>query len=349
MFGPYRAPTGVGEAAAAALGEQDLSEVREEVAQLQATLGRRPKILVAKPGLDGHSNGAEQIALRARDAGMDVVYEGIRLTPAQIATSALQEGVHVIGLSILSGSHRELIPAVMDALRDAGVHVPVVVGGIIPEQDVAGLRAAGVAAVYTPKDFDITRIMRDIVALLAASATPGNARRRAPRSQQRRVSAAGAALGRRLRERDLSAAPQALNLLESSTFEDREQAAALLAELAPSALGGEAAGHVIGVTGPPGVGKSTLLSALLGCWRARGLTVALLAVDPSSRRSGGALLGDRARIEFDAADSGVLIRSSAAGERLGGIAPATRRRCARARCSLRRRRDRDRRRRADRD
>ncbi len=169
VFGSYRAPTGVGEAAAL-LGDGDLSELRSEVSRLQEKLGRRPKILVGKPGLDGHSNGAEQIAVRARDAGMDVVYEGIRLTPAQIAASALQEGVHVIGLSILSGSHRELIPAVIDALRDAGVTAPVVVGGIIPEQDVEPLRQAGVAAVYTPKDFDITRIMREIVALLDAGA-----------------------------------------------------------------------------------------------------------------------------------------------------------------------------------
>jgi ethylmalonyl-CoA mutase len=169
VFGSYRAPTGVGEAAAAGAAgvESDLAELQAEVVALQEKLGRRPKILVGKPGLDGHSNGAEQIAVRARDAGMDVVYEGIRLTPAQIAASALQEGVHVIGLSILSGSHRELIPAVLDALREAGVTAPVVVGGIIPEQDVAALRAAGVAAVYTPKDFDITRIMRDILALLA--------------------------------------------------------------------------------------------------------------------------------------------------------------------------------------
>ncbi|HEX3432635.1 MAG TPA: protein meaA [Solirubrobacteraceae bacterium] len=165
VFGSYRAPTGVGEAAAAP-ADADLSELREQVMRLQEKLGRRPKILVGKPGLDGHSNGAEQIAVRARDSGMDVVYEGIRLTPAQIASSALQEGVHVIGLSILSGSHRELIPAVIDALREAGVQAPVVVGGIIPEQDVAGLREAGVAAVYTPKDFDITRIMRDIVELV---------------------------------------------------------------------------------------------------------------------------------------------------------------------------------------
>src|SRR5271165_4688367 len=173
VFGSYRAPTGVGEAAAAA-PDDELSELRGDVARLQEKLGRRPKILVGKPGLDGHSNGAEQIAVRARDSGMDVVYEGIRLTPAQIAASALQEGVHVIGLSILSGSHRELIPAVIDALREAGVSAPVVVGGIIPEQDVAPLREAGVAAVYTPKDFDITRIMRDIVGLLAANGSSAN-------------------------------------------------------------------------------------------------------------------------------------------------------------------------------
>ncbi len=167
VFGSYRAPTGVGEASAAP-GDDELSQLREEVAGLAEKLGRRPKILVGKPGLDGHSNGAEQIAVRARDAGMDVVYEGIRLTPAQIAASALQEGVHVIGLSILSGSHRELIPAVIGALHDAEVDVPVVVGGIIPEQDVAQLKQAGVAAVYTPKDFDISRIMHDIVGIVGA-------------------------------------------------------------------------------------------------------------------------------------------------------------------------------------
>jgi ethylmalonyl-CoA mutase len=171
VFGSYRAPTGVGEAAAAA-ADGELGELREEVSRLQEKLGRRPKILVGKPGLDGHSNGAEQIAVRARDSGMDVVYEGIRLTPSQIAASALQEGVHVIGLSILSGSHRELIPAVIDALHEAGVTAPVIVGGIIPEQDVAALRQAGVAAVYTPKDFDITRIMRDIVELLSDGEVP---------------------------------------------------------------------------------------------------------------------------------------------------------------------------------
>ena len=138
------------------------------------------------------------------------------------------------------------------------------------------------------------------------------------------MSGDGAALGARLRGHDLSAAPAALNLLESATAADREQSAALLHEVSPQVLGGEAPGHVIGITGPPGAGKSTLLSALLHSWRERSQTVAMLAVDPSSRRSGGALLGDRARIEFDAADRGVLIRSTAAGERLGGLAWATR-------------------------
>jgi (2R)-ethylmalonyl-CoA mutase len=166
-FGEFRAPTGVGEAAAGPGDSAALEALREEVDRVSEGLGRRLKILVGKPGLDGHSNGAEQIAVRARDIGMDVVYEGIRLTPSQIAASALQEGVHVVGLSILSGSHRELIPAVVQTLRDRGVDAPVVVGGIIPEADVEPLRAAGVAAVYTPKDFDLTRIMRDIVALVA--------------------------------------------------------------------------------------------------------------------------------------------------------------------------------------
>ena len=162
VFGSYRAPTGVGEAASPAADE----DLRDEVARVSEALGRTLKILVGKPGLDGHSNGAEQIAVRARDAGMDVVYEGIRLTPAQIARSAIDEGVHVIGLSILSGSHRELIPDVIAALD--GADIPVVVGGIIPDADVPELKAAGVAAVYTPKDFELDRIMREIVALVAA-------------------------------------------------------------------------------------------------------------------------------------------------------------------------------------
>jgi len=161
VFGSYRAPTGVGAAASVAADEA----LRDEVARVSEALGRTLKILVGKPGLDGHSNGAEQIAVRARDAGMDVVYEGIRLTPAQIARSAVDEGVHVIGLSILSGSHRELIPDVIAALE--GADIPVVVGGIIPEADVPALKAAGVAAVYTPKDFELNRIMHEITALVA--------------------------------------------------------------------------------------------------------------------------------------------------------------------------------------
>jgi len=165
VFGEYRAPTGVGEAAA--LSSTDVSELRDEVERVSEALGRRLKFLVGKPGLDGHSNGAEQIAVRARDAGMDVVYEGIRLTPSQIASSAVQEGVHVVGLSILSGSHAELIPSVLAALAAAGAeNVPVVVGGIIPDADARALRDAGVAAVYTPKDWDLNRMMRDIIALV---------------------------------------------------------------------------------------------------------------------------------------------------------------------------------------
>jgi LAO/AO transport system kinase len=134
----------------------------------------------------------------------------------------------------------------------------------------------------------------------------------------------GAELGARLRARDLTAAPAALNLLENRSPEARSQAAALLAEVAPARLGGEAGAHVVGVTGPPGAGKSMLLSALARAWRKRGRTVAVLAVDPTSKRSGGALLGDRARIEADPGDRGLFIRSTAAGERLGGLAPATR-------------------------
>jgi (2R)-ethylmalonyl-CoA mutase len=166
VFGEYRAPTGVGEAAA--LSSEEAAELREEVERVSEALGRRVKFLVGKPGLDGHSNGAEQIAVRARDVGMEVVYEGIRLTPSQIANSAAQEGVHVVGLSILSGSHRELIPAVLAALQQAGAgDVPVVVGGIIPDADAARLRAEGVAAVYRPKDWNLNQMMRDIVSLVA--------------------------------------------------------------------------------------------------------------------------------------------------------------------------------------
>jgi ethylmalonyl-CoA mutase len=167
VFGEYRAPTGVGDAAAAP-DDEALSELRDRVERVSDALGRRIKILVGKPGLDGHSNGAEQIAVRARDAGMDVVYEGIRLTPARIARTAVDEGVHVVGLSILSGSHQELIPSVLAELRGAGADVPVVVGGIIPKVDEEALLEAGVARVYTPKDFEVSKIMGDIVELVAA-------------------------------------------------------------------------------------------------------------------------------------------------------------------------------------
>ncbi|MEP3045636.1 MAG: methylmalonyl-CoA mutase family protein [Roseibium sp.] len=165
VFGEYRAPTGVGQSARNDTG--DLETVRETVETVSRKLGRRVKFLVGKPGLDGHSNGAEQIAVRARDCGMEVVYEGIRLTPAQIANAAVEEDVHVIGLSILSGSHLALVRDVLDRLRAAGADdIPVVVGGIIPDEDAAQLKAMGVAAVYTPKDFQLTDIMADVVRIV---------------------------------------------------------------------------------------------------------------------------------------------------------------------------------------
>jgi ethylmalonyl-CoA mutase len=166
VFGEYRAPTGVAEAATVA-DDLGLEQLRDKVERVSEALGRRVKILVGKPGLDGHSNGAEQIAVRARDAGMDVLYEGIRLTPARIAATAVQEGVHVVGMSILSGSHASLIPSVLRELRELGADVPVVVGGIIPAADAEALLEAGVARVYTPKDFEVSRIMGDIVDLVA--------------------------------------------------------------------------------------------------------------------------------------------------------------------------------------
>jgi (2R)-ethylmalonyl-CoA mutase len=166
VYGEYRAPTGVGRAMSAAGGDA-LKQVRKRVEEVSGRLGRRLKMLVGKPGLDGHSNGAEQIAVRARDAGFEVVYEGIRLTPAQIANAALEEGVHVVGLSILSGGHVALVGEVMARLGALGLgELPVVVGGIIPAEDEAKLKAVGVARVYTPKDYDLNAIMADIVDLV---------------------------------------------------------------------------------------------------------------------------------------------------------------------------------------
>jgi (2R)-ethylmalonyl-CoA mutase len=165
VFGEYRAPTGV--ARAVGVGDGRLDTARREVETVSRRLGRRIKVLVGKPGLDGHSNGAEQIAVRARDCGMEVVYEGIRLTPERIVNAALEESVHVVGLSILSGGHASLVREVLDGLAAAGIgDVPVVVGGIIPPADAELLLQAGVARVYTPKDFDLTQIMRDIVSVV---------------------------------------------------------------------------------------------------------------------------------------------------------------------------------------
>jgi (2R)-ethylmalonyl-CoA mutase len=165
VFGEYRAPTGVAAATGAGGGSTGLRAVAERV---RALPGGPPRLLVAKPGLDGHSNGAEQIAVAARDAGLEVIYQGIRLTPQQIAAVAVEEDVDVIGLSILSGSHLELVPDVVRLVREGGIAAPVVAGGIIPEEDRAPLLAGGVAAVYTPKDFELVRIMSEIVDLAVA-------------------------------------------------------------------------------------------------------------------------------------------------------------------------------------
>jgi (2R)-ethylmalonyl-CoA mutase len=166
VFGEYRAPTGVN--AVAVKPGDEMESVREEVQQVTARTGAPIRLLVGKPGLDGHSNGAEQIAVAARDAGIEVVYQGIRLTPAEIAAAARDEDVDVVGLSILSGSHLALVPETLRLLRDAGVDAPVVVGGIIPDADRAQLEDMGVARVYTPKDFRLAAIMRDIARLAAA-------------------------------------------------------------------------------------------------------------------------------------------------------------------------------------
>jgi len=165
VFGRYRGPTGV--SPAPSNRTEGLEEIRAAVDAVSARLGRRMKILVAKPGLDGHSNGAEQIAARARDAGMDMRYDGIRLTPGEIIAAAEEEEPHVIGLSILSGSHLPLVETLMKGLADAGLgHIPVIVGGIIPQEDAARLKEIGVARVYTPKDFELNRIMFDLVELV---------------------------------------------------------------------------------------------------------------------------------------------------------------------------------------
>jgi len=167
VFGEYRAPTGVSAAARNAPADEPIEAIRDRVERISARLGRRVKMLVGKPGLDGHSNGAEQVAVRARDCGLEVVYEGIRLTPEEIVEAARDGKVHVVGLSILSGSHLSLAREVVQRLREAGLeHVPVVLGGIIPAEDEKELLAAGIARIYTPKDFELTAIMADVVELV---------------------------------------------------------------------------------------------------------------------------------------------------------------------------------------
>ncbi|WP_369809066.1 protein meaA [Nocardia sp. NRRL S-836] len=172
-FGEYRAPTGVSGASASGEAGSEIARVRDRVRATSEEIGERLRMLVGKPGLDGHSNGAEQVAVRARDVGFEVVYQGIRLTPSQIVAAAVQEDVHVVGLSILSGSHLEVVPAVVDGLRAAGAgDIPVIVGGIIPPDDAAKLRERGVARVFTPKDYELTEIMDEIVTVIREVRSP---------------------------------------------------------------------------------------------------------------------------------------------------------------------------------
>ncbi|MCB1862950.1 MAG: cobalamin-dependent protein, partial [Gammaproteobacteria bacterium] len=170
IFGEYRAPTGIDIAALNLAASDTVDSLRERTRKTGEELGRPLKILVGKPGLDGHSNGAEQIAVKARDVGFEVVYEGIRLTPEQIVKAAEEEGVHLIGLSVLSGSHLELVEDAMSRLGEVGLsEVPVIVGGIVPPEDEANLKTRGIAAVYTPKDSDMNLIMADLVNIIRES------------------------------------------------------------------------------------------------------------------------------------------------------------------------------------
>ena len=170
VFGEYRAPTGIDISTADLKSSDELHKVREQVKATGDALGRPLRLLIGKPGLDGHSNGAEQIAVKGRDAGFEIVYEGIRLTPGQIARAALEEGVHLIGLSVLSGSHMELVEDICKELQSAGIEdIPLVIGGIIPEEDAQQLLASGVRAVFTPKDIDMNAIMGDMVGIIRAA------------------------------------------------------------------------------------------------------------------------------------------------------------------------------------
>jgi (2R)-ethylmalonyl-CoA mutase len=181
VFGEYRAPTGISGVLIGKLDNENILRLRAKIQQLNEALGRNLKLLIGKPGLDGHSNGAEQIAVKAREVGMEVVYEGIRLTPEKIAESALQEGVHVVGLSILSGSHLSLVPEVIGCMKQRGLEsIPIVLGGIIPKQDIPKMDLNIIRRVYAPKDFDLNKIMNEIIDVVAhannieLSVTEGN-------------------------------------------------------------------------------------------------------------------------------------------------------------------------------
>ena len=319
VFGEYRPPTGIDISLQEESPSAIVKLVRERVRSTGEELGRPLRILVGKPGLDGHSNGAEQIAVKARDVGFEIVYEGIRLTPQQIAKAALEEGVHLIGLSVLSGSHLELADEIFKELGKAGLaDIPVIVGGIIPRGRRAGLALPGRGRrLYAQEHRHEHHHAR------SGRHHPSVQRPETVRTEGGLMLARNAlpdpeALAAAVTARDRAALARSLNLLDDKRPQARRCAAHFLATLPSDRL--NTAGHLIGITGPPGAGKSSLTSALIEVWRRRRLAVGILAVDPSSPLSGGALLGDRLRmLAHDQGDGNVFIRSLACRGEFGGL------------------------------